>query len=91
MRLFLQLKAGRTATADDLLRALLARLPLPPANGSSIAVRAAPLPHRTCLTGVPCAPCCIRSAARAAVRDAASSDLAEGCPRNPRSLHGRHE
>jgi len=71
MRLFLQLKAGRTATADDLLRALLARLPLPPANGSSIAVRAAPLPHRTCLTGVPCAPCCIRSAA--------SSDLAEGC------------
>jgi hypothetical protein len=76
MRLFLQLKAGRTATADDLLRALLARLPLPPANGSSLAVRAAPPSPRARPAGAPCAPRCVRTAARGAVRAAALSDLA---------------
>lgn len=39
MRLFLQLKALGSVNAEDLLRALLAKLPLPPANGSSLAVR----------------------------------------------------
>ena len=39
MRLFLQLKALGSANAEDLLRSLLAKLPLPPANGSSLAVR----------------------------------------------------
>ena len=40
MRLFLQLKALGSVNAEDLLRALLAKLPLPPANGSTLAVRA---------------------------------------------------
>lgn len=39
MRLFLQLKALGSVNVEDLLRALLAKLPLPPANGSSLAVR----------------------------------------------------
>lgn len=45
MQVFVKLKALGSASVEDLLHALLTKLPLPPPNGTSPAVRPCPCLH----------------------------------------------